>query len=146
MSMQWEISRSELKLSHNIGKLYNAEKFAELHSQLRGVVDRFQSHERVKTFTRAVAEEVTNIINKNSHWASEPLKVRTTFNRPQNQIGRLKIDIIYAGTEYWDPLQKQTNTVIGSRDKFRSYRREHKFEDSRTHITIHIEIDMTEAS
>lgn len=144
MSVQWEITRSDLKHSQVVGKLYSAEKFAELNDMLRAVVERFDSIEAVKTFARSIVEEVSNIINENRGWYSEPLKVRTTFNRPDNEVGRLKVDIIYSGDEYWDPIVHDTRTVIGSKDKFRRYNRDVRIESGRIHIVVHIEISATE--
>ena len=137
-SKQWEITRAELRREPILkNRLYNAEKYAELNEQLQQVAERFAGWEDVKTLTRMVVEETTNIINHNKTWEAGPLKVRSKFN---DDTGNIKLEILYAGHEYYDPDKTKLQTVIGSAGEFAEYTRDVDFGNDGTQITLKIRL------
>ncbi|MDD5656195.1 MAG: hypothetical protein PHF00_02960 [Elusimicrobia bacterium] len=134
MGKQWLISYNELKHEPSLGKLYNAEKFAELNKQLAEVDAQF-NHDAIKSATRMLVEEVTNIISHNKSWQGCPLRVRTDYK--VEGLG-LKMEINYSGLEYFDPEEHQLTTVIGSRNEFELWSRSVERKDGFTTITIRV--------
>lgn len=136
MSKQWTIERENLKKDSSVGKYYDAEKFKDLYDQLDYVCKRFENQDIVKTLTRKIVEETTNIVEYNKSW--NRIDVRTEIN---NQPTRFKCEIKYDGKEYFDPIKNNIGNVAGSRDRFKSYNRQVEIEANEVIIRINIEVE-----
>ena len=142
MSVQWTISRGDLKKEASIGnKPYNEEKYNQLYAQIDRVCSIFKDKENVKTLTRKIVEEVMNIIEHNETWNT--LKVRTEVNTSKS---RFKAEIIYDGAEYFNPEENNIGNVVGSLDVFKDHTRNVKRDvngEGSIEIRINIEVEQS---
>ena len=119
MSKQWELKRAEVKvIGGYFGKLSCPAKFNEFYRQIDFVRSPFPNSEVVKTLTRKIVEEVTNIVEHNRSWNT--IRVRTKLNSSET---RFKAEISYDGGEYYDPETNDIRNVIGSISRFKDYKR-----------------------
>lgn len=137
---QWEARKSDFPDCPILGKPYNAEKYNELYKQFDRVNQHFDQNQRIIAHSRMIVEEVSNIIERNSEWqakADSKIRVRTEFNGDKTIF---KTDIIYDGTEYYDPEKKNITNVVGSKGFFKKYERTYKIENNEVRINVRIEI------
>lgn len=99
---------------------HSAVDYNALYADLDHIVERFNHLEQAKTLARVVVEEVSNIVQHDPDWSE--IKVNMEYS---NQADNIKIVIIHDGT-YFEPEVENITNVIGSKDVFQEYSRDHE--------------------
>ncbi len=118
MSKEWKVSRTEL-YRHPIfkHKWHNAQKMAELSSQIEQVNKKSEYDDLVQKMCRKIMEEVANIIQHNSSW--NDLAVQTKYNTSGTNF---RFRMKYDGGQYYDPVKNNLKNVHGPYiHKFKKY-------------------------
>ncbi|HAB50994.1 MAG: hypothetical protein A2381_12310 [Bdellovibrionales bacterium RIFOXYB1_FULL_37_110] len=132
---QWDVVKADFPYCQQLGKPYNEYKYNALYAQFEKVNNHFEQDQRIIAHSRMTAEEVSNIIENNVSW--NRMRVRTEYNQQKTIF---KTDIIYDGTEYFNPEDKNITNVIGSKGFFKRYTRNYKIENGEVRISVHVEI------
>ncbi|AGH96626.1 hypothetical protein [Pseudobdellovibrio exovorus] len=135
MSKEWVIKRKEVARA-TFGKLHNPQKIRELDEQLEEVCLRAGDDNLVQKLCRKIIEEVVNIMQHNDSW--NEIAVQSKFN---DSGSNFKFRIQYDGGQYYDPIEKGLENVVGrSVDQFQEYLRSKTIEDGLVTIKLQIKI------
>lgn len=140
---QWEVQKSDFKkISYskdNSQHIYNYNsKYKDLYGFFKSAREKYpeKHQELIKTISRSIVEEISNIIKHNKTW--NKMKVRTTINSSRK---RFEVCIKYDGTEYYDPAKHNINNVVGSVSLFK-YKRDMSINKDNCCVEINIDISL----